>query len=488
MIGERKYLLSLSILNAVLFVLILIVFSSVFKFNKIITNPEGNLVFTEVIIQLKNLIVYTMYLVFYIIAISIGVFVAYVLSPIPDFNEGFIIIFIQEFFRNYLGLWFPFPNKKVPEIKELPELIVDSLLKFLNNVYLFSFSLLFVIAIIYFVRAVFQNDPKYSMISVGSLILMIIIPLLVIGINDMFLLFGIKLKQLNTLVNPLSRKFTQLPLDDFFAFLASPIALIAILCYIYLEFAFQINYIDTVTKPSLQRRDRLRNQLRIIRRESTLITANVDQIKEEAKKKREQMESKQEKVSEFFAETSERFSYVKEMIEKKKLEEEEKKLIAAASKTRRLGSYIEKLFKEDKEAENTLTARSSAPAVKSLMTSTAINFAFRIILLIVMSFIIIHPRWFFIYVFNMPPAITESSEMYSLETIIILLIPLMLIFPIIAQIISYVKHRNLIIRLKQEGRIKEILATVGDYVKMDEKIDGKDEKIEEVAQAATEAA
>ena len=53
----------------------------------------------------------------------------------------------------------------------------------------------------------------------------------------------------------------------------------------------------------------------------------------------------------------------------------------------------------------------------------------------------------------------------------------MLIFPVIAQGISYIKHRNLIIRLKQEGQIKQILASVGDYVKIDEET--KEEKKEE---------
>ena len=43
-----------------------------------------------------------------------------------------------------------------------------------------------------------------------------------------------------------------------------------------------------------------------------------------------------------------------------------------------------------------------------------------------------------------------------------------LIFPIISKIISYIKHRSLIIQLQQEGRIKEILASVGDYVKKDD--------------------
>ena len=95
-----------------------------------------------------------------------------------------------------------------------------------------------------------------------------------------------------------------------------------------------------------------------------------------------------------------------------------------------------------------------------------------------------HPRWFFIHVFNLPPAITESMAMYSPEAIIILLVLIMLLFPLIAQGISYAKHRNLIIKLKQEGQIKEILASVGDYVKIEEEIEKKEEIIDPGAVAA----
>jgi hypothetical protein len=168
------------------------------------------------------------------------------------------------------------------------------------------------------------------------------------------------------------------------------------------------------------------------------------------------------------------------------LEEEEKKLVSAASKTRRLGRYLERLFREDPESEETLTARSSAPQGKSLITSTFINFTFRVGLLVILSFIIIHPHWFFVNVFNLPPAITESLAMYSPEVVITLLIPFMLLFPVIAKGISYIKHRNLIIRLKQEGRIKEILASVGDYVKLDEELENAEEEIGEAGQPTAE--
>jgi uncharacterized membrane protein YdbT with pleckstrin-like domain len=177
------------------------------------------------------------------------------------------------------------------------------------------------------------------------------------------------------------------------------------------------------------------------------------------------------------------------MIEKRKLEEEEKKLVSAASKTRRLGRYIERLFREDSEAEDTLTAKSSSPQAQKLAISTVINFSSRIFLLIIISFVIIHPRWFYINVFNLPPAITESVAMFSPEVVLTLLIPTILLFPVISWIISYIKHRNIIIRLKQEGRIKEILASVGDYVKK-EAVDALQDQgdASETGQVATETA
>ena len=167
------------------------------------------------------------------------------------------------------------------------------------------------------------------------------------------------------------------------------------------------------------------------------------------------------------------------------MEEEEKKLITAASKTRRLGSYIERLFQEDSEARDTLTASSSAPRAGNLAISTLVNFIYRVGLLLIISFIIIHPHWFLDTVIQLPDAITESVVMYSPEAIIVLLLPIMLLFPVLSQLISFVKHRNLIIRLQQEGRIKELLTSVGDYVKTEQV--KKEEKEEETAESvATE--
>jgi len=195
------------------------------------------------------------------------------------------------------------------------------------------------------------------------------------------------------------------------------------------------------------------------------ITTNIEQIKEESKKKKEELGiEKEAKISKFLGMKEQKFSYIKEMILKKKLEEEEKKLISAAHDTRRLGSYIERLFIEDSEARDTLTATSSAPRPSKLIISTLTSFFIRVIALISIGFIILHTSWLIISVLNLPEAISGSVAMFSPEIILVVMLPIILLFPISAQIISYVKKRALISQLKEEGEIKEIEATVGDYL------------------------
>jgi hypothetical protein len=459
----RYYLLILKILNVFIFVLIITIFLNVFHFDEVLTTDSGELALSAFINSVRNIFTY----LFFGLA-SIVAFGSALISSLIFFNVRYEFMknFVEVFFRNFIGLWFKFPSGEPPKLDDIPTLITNEFFTFLGDLYLVTFQLLFIISIIFLVRSFIRTNPKHDLIAIGSLVLMLIIPLILVGLRNMTDLFHIQIQYLEELPNPLDPSFNQIPIDDIFQFLSSPIISLAIISYIYLEIAFQINYTDTVTKPSLQRSNRLRAQLDILRSESYYITADVEKIKEEAKKRREELKIEEKAtISKFFSKTGESFSYVKEMIERKKLEEEEKKLVTAASKTRRLGSYVDRLFREDPESQDTLTAKTSAPKETSLATSTLINFLFRVTLLVIISFIIIHPKWFLEVVFDMPPAIVESVVMFSPEVIIILLLPIMLIFPVIAKIISYIKHRNLIIRLQQEGRIKEILASVGDYVK-----------------------
>ncbi len=470
----RNYILLLKVINLLVFVWILFLFLSIFDFDEILTS-NGELVLLSFLNSLKNISTYIVFAAAY----GIAFFCVYIAS----FAQPSLLTLLDDFFRNLFSMWFTFPDGETPHFSEIPDLIGREFAIFSENLYLITFQILFMVAIFYVIKAFLKTDTKNDIRVIGSIVLMLVIPLMVFGLKDMLDLFYINIPYLEGLPNPLDLgSLEQIPIDNIFQFFNSPVILLAIVAYIYLELAFQINYTYTVTRPSLERRLRLEAQLHILESESHYITANVDKIKEEAKARRSELKIEDKvSVGKFFAKTGEKFSYVKELIERRKLEEEEKKLITAASKTRRLGRYIHQLFQEDSEARDTLTARSSAPRPRSLAVSTAINFVFRVGLLIVISFIIIHPKWFMEEVFNLPPAIVESVAMYSPEVIVTLLIPLILLFPVISKIIASIKHRNLIIRLQQEGRIKEILASVGDYVKKEEIEEEKEIEIQETA-------
>ncbi|MFX1374981.1 MAG: hypothetical protein ACFFA0_04145 [Promethearchaeota archaeon] len=477
----RSYLLTLKIINLGIFAWILIIFLfSIFDFDAVVSTADNELVILAFFGALRNVLSYMIYGGGLAIALVFSIATAGIYS---DYMFGFI----EAFFKRYLSNWFSIGT---PELKEIPDLMLSELEVLFNDSYLFAFQILFVISIIYAIRAFFKCDPKNHLVALGSIILMIVLPLIVFGLRDMLNLFNLQFDYLDQMADPINSSLFEIPLEDFFLFFGSPVIGFAIISYIYLELAFQINYTDTVTKPSLERSDRLEAQINILARESHYITANVDKIKEEAKKRMEEIELEHEEglaISKFFAKTGKRFSYVKEMIERRKLEEEEKKLVTAASKTRRLGRYINRLFQEDSEARDTLTASSSAPRAGNLAVSTLINFIYRVGLLMIISFIIIHPHWFLGSVIQLPDAITESVVMYSPEVIIVLLLPIMLLFPVISQLISYIKHRNLIIKLQQEGRIKELLASVGDYVKIEKAEKDKEKKVEETTEpVATE--
>ena len=474
----RYYLFILKVINVLVFLWILIIFLSIFHFDEVITTSEGELVLSSFLTSLRNISTYAIFTAAYGVA-YVCVMVASILFLAV---QPFMLTLLENFFRGLLNLWFTFPNGTTPEFSEIPDLIGQEFAVFSENFYLIAFQILFIIAIYYAIKAFLKTDPKNDLRVVGSIVLMLVVPLMVFGFKDMLELFNITIPYFEDLPYPLEPSLEVIPIDNIFQFFASPVILLAIVSYIYLEMAFQINYTFTVTKPSLERSYRLEAQLSVLQSESHYITANVDKIKEEAKKRKQELKiDEKATIGKFFAKTGDTFSYVREMIERRKLEDEEKKLITAASKTRRLGRYLHRLFQEDKEARDTLTAKSSAPKPKSLVVSTIINFVFRVGLLIIISFIIIHPRWFMENIFNLPPAIIESVALFSPEVIIIILVPLILIFPVISKIISSIKHRNLIIRLQQEGRIKEILASVGDYVKKEDLEEEKEIEIQETA-------
>jgi hypothetical protein len=296
----KNYILLLKIINVLVFVWILFLFLSIFDFDKVLTS-DGELVLLSFLNSLKNISTYLVFAAAYGIAFCC-VFVASLAQPT-------LLTLLDDFFRNLFSLWFTFPNGETPLFSEIPDLIGQEFAIFSENLYLIAFQILFIIAIFYVIKAFLKTDTKNDIRVIGSIVLMLVIPLMVFGLKDMLDLFYVSIPYLEDLPNPLDPSLEQIPIDNIFLFFSSPVILLAIVSYIYLELAFQINYTYTVTKPSLERKLRLEAQLRVLESESHYITANVDKIKEEAKTRRQELEIEEKAtIGKFFAKTGERFS------------------------------------------------------------------------------------------------------------------------------------------------------------------------------------
>lgn len=462
----RWYLTSLKVINILVFIWILAIFSTIFDQTLIEFNAALN-----VISSLKNIISYLVFGLLYLVAIGLSSLVIVLFLWHGSFDPIFMRDFLDNLFKGLLNSWFVFPEEEggmggpIQSLGEIPNRLLAQVGFITDDIYNVSFQILFVLIIINFIRSILQTNPKYNFWVVGCIVGMILIPLFVEGLRNTLNIFNISIEYLENLPNPLRLAILERPVNDFFTFILSSISLFALAIYIYLDLSFQIYYTNIVSMPSLERSERLESQLEVLNKEAYEITANIEQIKEESKKKKEELGiEKEEKISAFLGKKEQKFSYIKEMILKKKLEEEEKKIISAAHDTRRLGGYIKKLFLEDSEARDTLTATSSTPRPSRLITSTLFSFFIRISALILIGFIILHASWIIKEALRLPEAISESVATFSPEIIIIVMLPIILLFPVSAQIISYVKKRALISQLKEEKEIKEIEATVGDYL------------------------
>ena len=102
--------------------------------------------------------------------------------------------YVDEFFKNFLGTWFSFstPTGAPPEdIFSVITEMLEELQIFLSNGYLIAFQICFFVALYYAIRAVIKSNPKYNLRSIGGLMVMIIIPLMVFGLQNMVQLLPI---------------------------------------------------------------------------------------------------------------------------------------------------------------------------------------------------------------------------------------------------------------------------------------------------------
>ena len=426
--------------------------------------------------SVRNIVTILLYYLFFAIWMGVSYGITYAFSPVPLYSTSPLDAFRDPMYQEILRNWLPTLTRTDPVSgtvttfqPDFSEILTD-LSNLTEELYILVFQIFAILMIIYAVRSVLQNDPKYAIKTITWLNVMIVVPLLILGIQELISVFAeVNISDWLQLTDegyalpyPLRPELIYYEIsDNFGAFLSSNIFQVALSSFVYLELSFQLNYVYQVTSPTEKRAKRLKYQIEALKRAAKEAVVDLEKIKQEQEEEKNKEEIDEEgniiekekptTVRKFLRQKTGRLSFISEMIERRKLEEETKKLIEAKKDTRRLSNYLNQLLENDPEAEYTLTARTSAPTAGRLITSTVIDMAIRLGGITLIVFLVAQTVWVLTDVMNVPAAINESVELLTKEVILTLLIPLMLAFPLISVLIRGAKQQH----LKDELRAEE---------------------------------
>ncbi len=456
----------------------------------LIYNPEIFNVWNimSIVGYLRDIFSYLMYIALFGIFMGIfyGLGAAFSILG-AAFSARYFSEFAQSVFTNMVGNWFYLPNYDVATMDATPALLAPSLNETLaglqslfvmitDDVYMVVLQIIIVLMFIYAIKGAITSNPGDSIKVITYINLIIIIPLFFKQIDEVLSLFGSFVAVLppwyhaiidkELLLKPIFIDISDL---TFVEFITSNIFLVATTMFIYLEFVFQLAYVDNITTPSIEREHRLSRQIDMMHDEAERAIARIKAIEEMKREKKiqsrlhqseedkQRAKDEQERLSlgSMMSESADAvgFSFIAELIAKKKAEKNEQVIMDAMKDTRRMAHYLDKLFKQDKEARSTLTAKTAAPKASRLVVSTLINIFARILMITGIMWVVVHPYNFFAFI-QSPDAILKSVELQTVEGILSLLFPFLLVFPMISSIIKATKHSKLkeILRLEELRR------------------------------------
>jgi hypothetical protein len=220
-----------------------------------------------------------------------------------------------------------------------------------------------------------------------------------------------------------------LPSVDFVWSITSPILIVALVSFIYLEASYQVVYFYSLLEPPTVREEQLRKQINQLQtdaqRQVPVQTQDIPVPK-----------ALQRMLG------SDAFRLMRQVIERKLLRREWLVELKDAHEVRRLNTFVTRLFREDPEAEVALTARASTPSLYRMTALSIGSSAVRFFFVLLIVFICLHPV-VFLTLLNAPPIIIESIELlYLPEKTLMFLVPLALLFPLAASIIGYIRQRR----------------------------------------------
>lgn len=401
------------------------------------------------------------------------------------FTNGGYSVFVRNIFNNLVGRWFYFPTieeTQAPTLSRAINELKEIGLEMVPEIYPLVLQIIVVFLFYFAIHATLTANPQSAIVSVTLLDVLVVVPLFIMGLDNVIMsLFGSIIPGYPQWFQQIVDQEYVLPsmLQDIrelsiIGFLGSPIFWTALLSFLYLEATFQLAYVQQVTVPTLERERRLNRQIELMDRESVKAIERIQVLedkkramKEEERKRRMEMgeeelaalkrEEDAMSLSTLMAEKSGSvgFSYIARLIAKKKTEREEEKIMNAMRDTRKVSHFLSKLFAQDKMAKERLTAKTAAPTASRLIFSTLTNMAIRIVLITIIAWACVNPYIIFRYIFFAPPAIANSVELQTVEGVLSLLIPFLLVIPVISNVIKISKFSKLQELLRKEEVLRK---------------------------------
>ncbi|MFX1318531.1 MAG: hypothetical protein ACFE9D_03790 [Promethearchaeota archaeon] len=288
----------------------------------------------------------------------------------------------------------------------------DYVIIFLLSLYFLSFWILLSIAIIAGVTSFLRVSGRLA-----SLCFISMIGLAILGAAGIVLNI------------PGSENGYFLPSAEFNWPLSWPVLLVALVGFIYLEASYQVVYFYSLLEPVTVREEQLRRQITQLQTDAQRqVPVQTEDIP--VPKALQRMLG------------SDAFRLMRQVIERKLLRREWLVELKDAHEIRRLNRFVTRLFREDPEAEATLTARASTPSIYRMTVLSIGSSAIGFIFVLLIAYICINPVTF-LTLLNAPPIIIESIELLFLpEKTLLFLVPLALLFPLAASIIGYIRQRR----------------------------------------------
>jgi hypothetical protein len=149
------------------------------------------------------------------------------------------------------------------------------------------------------------------------------------------------------------------------------------------------------------------------------------------------------------------FSFLREAIERKVVGTQDAlESLDAISDVRRLQIYVDDLLHTDSRAKDELTAKAAAPSSSYVIGSTIIGSAIRFLIVVAISFILMSPGVVSMLL-NLPIGIQGSVELFQPEIVLLFLVPIVLLFPFVAMVISWFSKREVVEKEKLTKEEKE---------------------------------